>query len=97
MRVAHHRDLALLHRLQQGGLRLRRRPVDLVGEHEVAEQRAFLEDELALAADLLEHGIPGDVAGQEVRGELNAPRFQLHGLGDALDQLGLAQARQSFE
>ena len=39
-------DLALLHRLEQRRLGLRRRPVDLVGEHDVGEQRARLEAEL---------------------------------------------------
>ena len=34
------RDLALLHRLEQRRLRLRRRAVDLVGEHDVREHRA---------------------------------------------------------
>ena len=33
-------DLALLHRLEQRRLGLRRGPVDLVGEHDVGEQRA---------------------------------------------------------
>ena len=33
-------DALLLHRLQQRGLRLRRRAVDLVGEHDVREDRA---------------------------------------------------------
>ena len=41
--------LAFLHRLQQGGLRLRRRAVDLVGQHDVGEDRALDEAELALA------------------------------------------------
>ena len=34
-----HRDVALLHRLQQGGLRLRRGAVDFVREHDVGEQQ----------------------------------------------------------
>ena len=43
------RDLALLHHLEQGGLHLRRRPVDLVREQEVAEDGAELGVELTLA------------------------------------------------
>ena len=42
-------DLALLHRLQQGGLRLGRRAVDFVGQQDVREDRPFDEAEVALA------------------------------------------------
>ena len=44
------RDLALLHRLEQRRLRLGRRAVDLVGEHDVREDRALAELELARCA-----------------------------------------------
>ncbi len=40
-------DLVLLHGLEQSGLGLRRRAVDLVGEHDVGEERTFHEDERA--------------------------------------------------
>ena len=36
-------DLAFLHRFEQGGLRLGRRAVDLVGQNDVGEQRAVQE------------------------------------------------------
>ena len=39
-------DLVLLHRLQQRGLRLRRRAVDLVGQDHVGEDRALEKLEL---------------------------------------------------
>ena len=42
-------DLPLLHALQQGGLRLGRGPVDLVGDHDVGEDRARPEFELGPA------------------------------------------------
>ena len=41
-------DLPLLHRLEQRALHLGGRAVDLVGEHEVREDRAELRGELAL-------------------------------------------------
>ena len=41
------RDLAVAHRLEQGALGPRGRPVDLVGQDHVGEDRARLEDELA--------------------------------------------------
>ena len=44
------RHLPLLHRLQQRGLRLRRRAVDLVGEQEVREDRPGTELEVATCA-----------------------------------------------
>ena len=43
------RDLPLFHRLEQRRLRLRRRPVDLVGEHDVGEHAAGPELEIARA------------------------------------------------
>ena len=56
-----------------------------------------MEDKAALAVLLLQHGTAGHVAGQQIRGELHAPKGQTHQTGHALDQLGLAQARQAFE
>jgi hypothetical protein len=41
-------DLPLLHDLQQRRLHLRRRPVDLVREHEVREHRAEFDVEALL-------------------------------------------------
>jgi len=64
------RDLALRHRLEQGRLRLRRRPVDLVGQHDVGEHGTRAEVELARRAvpDVHAH----HVGGEQVRGELDA-------------------------
>ena len=47
--LAADRDLVLLHRLQQGGLRLGRRAVDFVGQDHVGEDRPLEELELARA------------------------------------------------
>ena len=49
LRPALDRHLPLLHRLQQRGLRLRRRAVDLVGEQHVREHRPAPERQLAAA------------------------------------------------
>ena len=96
MRHAVDGDLALLHRLQQRGLGLRRGAVDLVGEDELGHDRAGPVFE---ATRLLVEDIdPGHVAGEEVRRELDAlegaadrarDRFGEHRLadpGDVLDQ-----------
>ena len=47
VRLAVDRDLALLHRLEEGGLGARRRAVDLVREEDVREDGAGQEDVLA--------------------------------------------------
>ena len=61
-------DLPLGHRLEQGRLHLGRRPVDLVGEHQVGEDRP----ELGVEALGRRPPDPGadDVAGHQVGGEL---------------------------
>ena len=64
------RDLALLHDLEQRGLDLGGRAVDLVGQQEVGEDRAELGAELAVV------GLPDagadEVGGHEVGRELDA-------------------------
>src|SRR5438045_3606607 len=64
------RHLAVAHRLQQGGLGARGGPVDLVGEDDVGEDRAGLEDEGA--GPLVEDAGAQQVAGEQVGGELDA-------------------------
>ncbi len=63
-------DLALLHDFQQRGLGLGRRAVDFVGQQQVGEHRALAQLEL-LAGDVV-HRVAGDVAGHQVRGELDS-------------------------
>ena len=58
-------DLALLHGLEQGGLGLGGGPVDLVADHDVGEDAAG--PELELAGVLVEDRDAGDVGGQQVR------------------------------
>ena len=64
-------DLTFLHRLEQRRLRLRRRAVDLVGEHDVREHAA--RTELEVAARAVPDRDAGDVGRQEVGRELHAP------------------------
>ena len=61
-------DLALLHRLEQRGLGLRRGAVDLVGEQRVGEDRP--RPELELGAVRAPHAGADDVRGEQVGGEL---------------------------
>ena len=75
-RVPHaaHAHLPLLHRLEERGLRLRRRAVDLVGEDDVGEQRPLEEPQLPRARGpvLLEHVGADDVGRHQVGRELDA-------------------------
>ena len=91
---ARHRDLALFHRLEQRRLHLGRGAVDLVGQHDVGEDRTGLETELGLPVR------PGDRprcpshprASRSGR-ELDAGEVRLEVLGQALDRPSLGQAR----
>ena len=96
MRLPSDRDLPLLHRLEQRALHLRGRPVDLVGQDEVREDRP--ERDLELAELLVEDPRPDDVRGDEVGRELDAlelsadrlrerlHRHRLREPGNALDE-----------
>ena len=88
------RHLPLLHRLEQRALHLRGRTVHLVGQHEVREDRA--ERDLELAELLVEDPGAHDVRGDEVRRELDAlelpadrlrERLHRHRLGEPWDAL----------
>lgn len=83
-------DLPLLHGLQQRRLGLGRGAVDLVADHDLREDRARLE--LEVTAPLVPDGDPGDVRGQQVGGELDAPHRAVDGPRQRLGQHGLAHA-----
>ena len=89
------RDLALLHDLQQRGLRLRARPVDLVRQDDVGEDGAGVE--LEGSGLLVVDGDAGDVAREQVGRELDAGVRALHGLRHGAGQRGLARARHVLE
>ena len=87
-------DLLLGHGLQQGRLHLGRGAVDLVGQQDVVEERAGAKLELALFVAV---DVGADqVRGQQVRGELDAVKVALQGLGQGLDRRGLGQARHAL-
>ena len=69
-RDAVRRYLPLGHCLEQRGLRLGCRPVDLVDENDVGEDRP--RPELEVPRLLVEHGEPGHVGGLQVGGALDA-------------------------
>ena len=92
-RLADHRHLLLLHRLEHRRLRLRRRPVDLIGEDDVGEHRAGDEAELAPPAGrLLKDVGAGDVHRHQIGGELDPAELQRHRLGEPADEECLGEA-----
>ena len=90
VRHAVHRDLPLLHGLQQGGLGAAGGPVELVGQEEVAEHRAGLV--LHFACGLVEDGKAGDVGGHDVGGELHPVKLQVQRPREGQGQGGLSHA-----
>ncbi len=88
-------DLPLLHRLQQRGLHLGRRAVDLVRENQVVKQRPFtkLEGTFLRPVDIG----AGQVRWQQIRRELQAMKVTLDTLGQNLDRPGLGQARCALD
>ena len=87
-------DRAFLHRLEQRGLGLGRGAVELVGEQQVGEDRALLELEVALAGAvvLFQHLGAEDVAGHQVRGELDAAELPVPAPGRASAPAGSCPA-----
>ena len=93
--LAADRDLPLLHDLQQGALHLGRRAVDLVGEHEVGEDRAERDLELTLA--LVVDARADDVGRHQVGRELDPLELAADRLGEGLDRHRLGQARHPLD
>ena len=97
VRLALHRHAMLLHRLEQRRLRLRRRAVDLVGEHDVREDRPGREHHVPAARlrIVLDDVGARDVARHQVRRELDARELEVEHLRDRVDQQRLRQARHA--
>ena len=89
-RLAVHRHLALLHRLEQRALRLRRGAVDFVGEHDRVEDRARVEAERLRA--LVEDRHAEHVGRQQVARELDARVLEAERRRERLGERRLADA-----
>ena len=87
--VALDRHLALLHRLEQRGLGLGRRAVDLVGQQQVGEHRSLAEAEPARL--LVEDDLADHVRRHEVGGELHPLELEVERGGERLDQQRLGR------
>ena len=84
-------DLMLLHGLQQRGLGLRRRAVDLIREDHVGKDGAFVEDHATPLLGILQDLRAGDVGGHEVGRELDAVEAEVEDIGHGFDQQRLRQ------
>ena len=88
-------DLALFHGLEQRALRLGAGAIDLVGQQQLREHRAFAKREVAAAG--VEHGNADDVGGQQVAGELHALPGEAEHLRQRVRERGLADAGHVFD
>ena len=88
MALASHRNLFLLHRLQQSGLCLGRGAVDFVGQNDVGENGTRDKAKISLSgrAIFLDHLGARDVRGHQVRSELNAIENQIERTGQAANE-----------
>jgi hypothetical protein len=93
-RLALYRDLAFLHRFQKGALGTGRGAVDLIRQDDVGDDGAGTELELALL--LVVEVDAGDVAGHDVRRELNALEAAADGPRDRFGQRRLADTGHVF-
>ena len=97
-RTPRHGDRPFLHRLQHGRLRLGRRPVDLVRQTDLRENRSFLELENAFPVGRFQHQVgPQNVGGHQVRGELNTVEVEVERRGQGSNQQCLAEPGNAFE
>src|SRR5437016_4043873 len=95
VRRAVDRHLLLLHRFQQGRLRLGRRAVDLIGEQDLREDRPLAELELLRrwAVDVDAR----DIGGEQVRRELQTLEAATQRAGERLRQHRLAHPGHVFD
>jgi hypothetical protein len=95
MRDAIHRDLALLHRFEQGCLGLGRGAVDLVRQDDLPHDGSRAELELTLL--LVEDRNARHIAGEHVGRELDAVEGAIQGFGQTARQHGLPHARHILD
>ncbi len=93
--LAFNGGLALVHRFQQRRLRSRRRPVDFVGQQDVAEDRPRVEPEIA--TDGVVDRRAEDVGRQQIGSELNPAVLRIDAPSQRLGQCRLAHARHVFD
>jgi hypothetical protein len=95
LRFAIDGDLPLIHGLEEGGLRARRGPIDLIGEKEIGKHWAGYEVEAAVA--LMIEIVAEDVGREEVGSELEALETSSHRGGESVGQRSFSNARRPSE
>jgi hypothetical protein len=91
-------DGAFLHRFEQRGLRLWSGPVDLVGQHEVGENRTGLKAQCLGPPLIRFHDHAADnVGGHEIGGELNARVPQVEHSRECSEQRRFPESRYTFQ
>src|SRR5260370_36694301 len=94
MRLAVDRHLALLHGLEQRGLRLGAGAVDLVREEDLRKHRT--RPELEGVFLLVEGAHAGDIRREEVRSEPDAAECAVERAGERLSDAGLSEPRHAL-
>src|SRR3989442_4482483 len=94
-RFAFEGRLSLLHRFEEGALRLRRGAVDLVRQEDVREDRAAPQHEVAGLP--IEHVRPRNVRGEQIRGELHAPEREAKTRGKGFRDQRLCEPRDVLD
>jgi hypothetical protein len=95
---AAHRNRQLLHGLQEGRLRFRRGPVDLVRQNDLTEKRAALEAEMPTPFRCLDHDVgPDDVGRHQVRRKLDPGKTEVQTFRERLHQQRFPQARNPLQ
>ena len=89
------RHLTLLHRLEQGTLYLGRRTVDLIGQHEIGEDRTLLDRELF--GLLAVNQCTDQIGGQQIGGKLNTAEPGVYGLCQCRNGKRFGQSRNTFQ
>ena len=92
-----HGHLALLHRFEQRGLRLRRRAIHLVRQDQVLEDGPRHEAERSAALRFVQHVRPRDVGGEEVGRELDAAEGEVERARERRHEQRLGQAWDADE
>jgi hypothetical protein len=92
-------DLPLLHRLEQCGLRLRRRAVDLIRQHYVGEHRPWqkAEGSLSRVAIVLNNLGAGNVRRHQIGSELDAIELERQRFSERSHKQRLGKTRDPHE
>ena len=94
MRETSSRHLVFLHSFQQRRLRLRRGPIDFVGQQNVGKDGSRNEPHCSVSGTVFfQHFCAGDVGGHQVRRKLNAVEFQIEQPSDRIHKQRLGQTR----